>query len=108
MNPKIIAIEITFAVPVSLPPGFEHALEALLSMICKRHEAMHPDRVMWVHGSGAKICMREPQEAEVDPTIYAIDVAERDAYPKEVARQAQEVGEERAEWLGALAKGVSS
>lgn len=85
---KVVKIEISFPVAVDLPPGWERALDGLVDMVCEKYEEEHPDRVMWPAGHGGKMLWREPEEPDVDMSVFAIDVAEREAYPKELERRA--------------------
>lgn len=85
---KISSIEVTFPVPVELPPGWEQALSALVGMVCEHYEQQHPMRTMWASGHGAKILWREPHEPDFDDEVLSINVAEREAYPRELARRA--------------------
>jgi hypothetical protein len=83
---KIHHIEINFPVPIEMPPGFEQALVGLVEIITKQYEKENPDRIMWPAGSGNKILWREPQEPDMDPDVYCIDVAEREKSEKEKRR----------------------
>lgn len=85
---KLQKIEIAFPVGVNLPPGFERTLDALIGMVCEAYEEAHPDRVMWPAGQGSKPIWREPAEPDFDDSVYFIEVAEREAYPKELERRA--------------------
>lgn len=84
---KLFKVEISFPVGVDLPPGWDRALDALIGMVCEAYEEQHPDRVMWPAGQGSKPLWREPMEPEFDDSVYFIEVAEREAYPKEIARR---------------------
>jgi hypothetical protein len=86
---KLQKIEISFPVAVELPPGWERALDALVDMVCERYEEAHPGRTMWPAGYGSKPIWREPQEPEWDDSVYLIEVAEREAHPKELERRAR-------------------
>lgn len=87
---KVHRIEILFPCPVELPPGFERTLDALTGMVCELYEQQNPDRTMWPMGHGAKPLWREPEEPDWDNTVFQIDVAEREAFPKELERRAWE------------------
>lgn len=87
---KLRAIEITFPVEVELPPGFERVLDALVDMVCEKYEAEHPDRTMWPAGIGGKPIWRESEEPDFDMSVLAIDVAEREAFPKEIERRTRQ------------------
>ena len=56
MSDKITRIEISFAEPVELPPGFDHALSTFINLVCERYQEQNPTRVMWPaeHGSRPK------------------------------------------------------
>ena len=84
---KLQKIEIVFPVGVELPPGWERVLDALVDMVCEAYEQQNPTRVMWPAGQGSKPIWREPQEPDWDDSVYFIDVAEREAYPKELERR---------------------
>ncbi len=84
---KLQKIEISFPVGIDLPPGWDRTLDALVGMICEQYEEDNPTRVMWPAGQGAKPLWREPQEPDWDTSVYYIEVAEREAYPKEIERR---------------------
>ncbi len=84
---KITQIEIIFPVPVELPPGFVQALDRLVNMVCENYEAANPTRSMWPAGQGAKPIWNEPEEPTFDVSILHIEVAEREAHPKELRRR---------------------
>ena len=88
-NPKLRVIEIAFPVEVELPDGFESLLYAVVDLVCKKYEAANPLRVMWPAGYGHKPLWREPEEPDFDPSVYFIDVAEREASERELARRAK-------------------
>jgi hypothetical protein len=92
---KIQHIEVSFPVPVDLPPGFERALDALIGMVTEAYEAQHPDRTMWPSGSGAKPLWREPEEPDFDHSTYFIHVAEREANSREIERR-KDIAEHQA------------
>lgn len=66
----------------------ERALDGLVDMVCEKYEEEHPDRVMWPAGHGGKVLWREPEEPDFDMSVFAIEVSEREAYPKELERRA--------------------
>ena len=80
-------IEIIFPVPVEFPPGFEQTLDCLINMVCKNYELNNPTRVMWPGGMGDKPTWNEPEEPTFDSSVYCIEVSERKAHPKELARR---------------------
>jgi hypothetical protein len=84
---KVSKIEVVFPIPVEFPPGFLQTLDALVNMICEKYEAENPGRVMWCFGQGAKLIWREPEEPVFDDSIFQIEVAEREASPKELKRK---------------------
>lgn len=87
---KIRRVEVDFPVAVELPPGWEQALDALVNMICEQYETEHPMQTMWPAGYGAKPQWREPEEPSFDTSILFIQVAEREANFKELARRARQ------------------
>ena len=84
---KVSKIEIEFPVPVEFPPGFIHVLTDLVDMVCEKYEAENPTRVMWPAGIGDKPIWNEPEEPTFDSSILHIEVCEREAHPKEIARR---------------------
>ena len=78
MSSLITLIEIQFPVGVDFPPGFERALDGLVSMICDKYVIEHPGRTMWTAGFGAKPIWREPKEPLFDDSIYHIEVCEQE------------------------------
>jgi len=91
---KVQRIEIDFPCTVEFPGGFEQALASLVGMVCKAYEKENPSRVMWPSGQGYKptyIPMTREEEKvrgmEFDETIYHIEVCERQAHEKELARR---------------------
>lgn len=105
---KIRQIEISFPVPVELPLGFDRVVDALVNMVCKYYEQENPTRVMWPAGHGSKpnfsqvdalvlgkdVNPNAPKTGEPtwDDDVYHIDVAEREAYEKELQRRRRSVG----------------
>lgn len=87
MTNKIVTIEISFPVPVELPEGWEQLLDSAVNLVCKHYEQANPTRIMWPAGHGTKILWREPQEPDMDVSVYAIDVAEREGSKKELRRR---------------------
>ena len=87
---KIKKVEVDFPVPVELPLGWEQALDALVGMVCKQYEAEHPTQSMWPAGYGSKPLWREPKEPEFDESVFYIQVAEREASERELARRARQ------------------
>jgi hypothetical protein len=78
-------IEVNFPVPVELSDADQKALHDLLSRICQRYEADHPDRVMWVFGWGSKptyIPMTAEEERtrgiEFDDDTLFAEISERE------------------------------
>lgn len=103
----IYRIEVSFPCPVELPDGWERTLDSLLDMVCKAYEKENPERVMWPAGSGAKPIWREPEEPEFDPSVYFVEMAEReDLYGENVhnPRQAELREKARGERLGRRAR----
>jgi hypothetical protein len=84
---KLQKIEVIFPVPVDLPAGWERVLDGLVEMVCEMYEAENPDRTMWPAGMGSKPIWREPEEPNFDDNVYCVEVAEREAYPKEIERR---------------------
>lgn len=80
------SIVITFGAPVELPTGFEHALSALVGLVCDQYQKAHPDRVMWTAGHGFAPTsefyfadFENPSGKPMfDESCYTIDCAERE------------------------------
>lgn len=87
--PPIKRIEINFPVEVELPSGWDKALSALVNIVCQRYMEDNPMRTMWPAGHGAKILWNEPHEPDHDSSVYCIDVAEKSASAKDIARRLQ-------------------
>ena len=51
---KITSIEISFGAAVTLPDGWERALDGLIGMVCEQYQRENPTRVMWPAGAGSK------------------------------------------------------
>ena len=83
---KVSKIEIEFPVPVEFPPGFIRVLTDLVNKVCEKYEAENPTRVMWPAGIGGKPIWNEPKEPTFNSSVLLIDVFEREALPKEIAR----------------------
>ena len=93
---KLQGIEISFPVPVSIPDGFERALEALVEMVCKQYERENPTQVMWTAGFGSKPRWSkadaaflgvatdgdapESGEPEWDDSVFTISCSEREDF----------------------------
>lgn len=82
---KISRIEISFPTPVTLPSGFDRALDALIDQVCKQYERDHPTEVMWPASYGSKmlsnpLAMSDEERIEFDDSIYTIGVCCRDDY----------------------------
>ena len=76
--PKISMIEVTFPAEVEIPKTARIALEAAVTLVCKKYERENPTRVMWPAGVGSKMLLNEPEEPTFDDTVFVIDVAERE------------------------------
>jgi hypothetical protein len=78
----ITKIEISFPVPVSVPPGFYPALTALIDMVCKRYDDINLDRTMWCAEQGYSPIWRDGDISSFDSTTYVIRCAEREELHK--------------------------
>lgn len=85
---KMMSIEITFPCAVECPPGWGQTLEALVGMVCRHYEETHPTRSMWPAGVGAKPRLEMGEIRSFSDSIFVIEVAEREASEKELARRA--------------------
>lgn len=87
-------INLTFPVPVSLTEQDIRDLHDITSRICKRYEAAHPGRAMWVFGVGSPITSMpitaEDEAAGVPLTFddhgFEFEVSERADYRWPCAR----------------------
>lgn len=93
---KITSIEISFGAAVTLPDGWERALDGLIGMVCEQYQRENPTRVMWPAGAGSKprwsqrdaaflgVAAASDAPADGDPTfddsVYFVDCAEREDY----------------------------
>lgn len=93
---KITSIEICFDAAVTLPDGFERALDGLIGMVCEQYQRENPTRVMWPAGSGGKPQWSQADaaflgattgagapasgEPTFDASVYFVDCAEREDY----------------------------
>lgn len=108
----ISKIEIDFPVSVDLPRGWKQQLDTLVRKICDNYEQQNPGRVMWPFGCGCKptyVPLTAEEEkhrgAEYDDSIYHIEVAEREGYPKELDRRKKKkfmTGQEKIELMKKL------
>ena len=83
-------IQIDFPCDVEFPEGFERTLDALIGMVCEKYEKENPTRTMWPAGCGSKPIgnyMNGGVGMEFDDSIFSIEVAEREAYEKELKRR---------------------
>ena len=94
---KISRVQIDFPLPVALPEHWERGLCALTDEVCSQYEAEHPDRIMWPAGIGSLITHlpmtradEEERGIEFDDSVFAIEVAAREAYAPEIERRRQE------------------
>ena len=92
----ITRIEIDFGVAVSLPDGWERALDGLVGMVCEQYQRENPTRVMWPSGVGSKpqwskadaaflgkgAATDAPESGEptFDDSVFCIDCTEREDY----------------------------
>jgi hypothetical protein len=82
------SVEIRFPVDVEFPEGFEQKLDALLGEVCDLYEKQHPDRVMWLLGTGCKMLTNpfmvdEDHPMEFDDSVYEVVMEERERYDSE-------------------------
>ena len=93
---KVQRVEISFGVPVTLPDGWERALDGLIGMVCDQYKREHPDRVMWPAGMGCKprwsqadaAFLGKPTDAAApdtgeptwDDSVFVIECEEREDY----------------------------
>ena len=93
---KITRIEISFGAAVTLPDGWERALDGLIGMVCEQYQRENPTRVMWPAGAGSKpqwsqadaaflgVAPAQGAPADGEPTfddsVYFVDCAEREDY----------------------------
>ena len=84
---KIQRIEISFGAAVSLPDGWERALDALVGMVCDQYKREHPDRVMWPSEQGfaptREFYAGDFENAKgpmFDESVYVIGCHEREDY----------------------------
>ena len=80
-----VRIEVSFAAPVNISQDQQQRLVELIGEICKGYEQMHPDRVMWPFGIGAKmLCspfmLSDDEPIPFDDSILSIECAERENY----------------------------
>lgn len=81
----IVQIEIAFPTPVAITEDDMRMLDSIAGEICERYERAHPGRVMWPAGHGQKITkslfrVGDDEPIPFDPSVYAIDCAEREDY----------------------------
>lgn len=86
-------IEINFPIEIELPPGWDQALDGLVTILCKSYEMQHPAQCMWAAGYGSKLIWNEPHEPTFDHSIYTIEVVERPANKRELQRR-KKLGEQ--------------
>lgn len=93
---KVTRIEISFGAAVTLPNGWERALDGLIGMVCEQYQRENPTRVMWPAGAGSKpqwsqadaaflgVAPAQGAPADGEPTfddsVYFVDCAEREDY----------------------------
>ena len=87
MESKIQRVEISFGAAVSLPDGWERALDALVGMVCDQYKREHPDRVMWPSEQGFapthEFYAGDFENAKgpmFDESVYVIGCHEREDY----------------------------
>ena len=93
---KVQRVEISFAVPVSLPEGWDRVLSTLVGMVCDQYQRDNPERVMWPAGTGCKPMWSKADAAFLgksagagapdngeptwDESVFVIDCEEREDY----------------------------
>ncbi len=84
---KLTKVEINFPLSVDVPDDWQQRLCELVGEVCKKYEAAHPGRVMWVFGVGSKITympMTQEEERErgleFDNDTLELQVSERERY----------------------------
>jgi len=81
---NVSRVEVNFPVPVSLPLGWERALDALVGMVCEQYQRENPTMVMWPAGIGSKITSMGiaagDEHIDFDDSTLAIDCAAREDY----------------------------
>jgi hypothetical protein len=83
MSQDTYCIKITFPVGVEITREDQDKLFDLTESICKRYEAVNPDRVMWPAGFGAEPVDIWGDQPKFDDSVYSIEVAERERYEGE-------------------------
>lgn len=79
------AIEVSFAAPVHISDKNYRRLMQVISDICDEYESAHPDRVMWVFGTGGKMLFNpytlgDDEPMDFDMSVLSIECAERENY----------------------------
>lgn len=82
---KLRRIEVDFPVEVELTEDELRGLDQILTQVCDRYRAAHPDRVMWVFGVGSKMLVHPMLVSDEEPIpfdndILHFEIAERENY----------------------------
>ena len=81
-------VEINFPTFVELPEGWDRELSDHVRKVCDAYEETHAGRVMWPSGSGSKLLWLD-RPPHFDPSVFAIDVSEREAFEGEREKKAE-------------------
>lgn len=88
---KVQMIEVIFPMRVKFPPGFDRALDSLVSMITAAYEQENPYRSMWISGMGSRPNMMaihsDDHENMFNDEVYHLEVSEHEASPRDLERR---------------------
>lgn len=74
-------IDVQFPEWVEMTEEDERAILEVVSRMCERYEAKHPDRVMWPCGVGGRPQnIWSDEDFNVDMSVFSVDVSERENY----------------------------